>query len=577
MAAALAVAFTASPAPAGLGFGEGNGVPPGYTPKDFSVFQRDGVFHALYIMSNPVLRGGNSTQQHLNEQRFGHAVSTDLMKWTFVDSLFGVEPTQFDRDHVWAPTLLWADGRYWMFYTGVSDTLVGETWKPRMHIGLAWTFDFSWWGRSAAPVFECGAPDSPWADCDEGGLRDPFVVRADTSATGTGWFMYFVTQPTTAPPGYYDPLAFLVGTASGHEGDMTFWSDFGPNWSTYRQYQNPPSERTNKVESPHVFRHNGTWYLFFTGDNGLVYLTGANPVGDIPVHQGEWTYQGGLDDVWSTEFASEAFRATWEDGTVEDYFGTVRSIGGNRNEVLFRIFNPASSVPLLADPLLLNELRPVRAAITEGETLEVAFTAELGSAPGTIFQVLTRPAPLEVWEVDDANGVRTMTRLTPSTVGLPSVPQVTTHYGVGDYGDTLKFTPNWILDDDATPNRLELMLRCRGAESGVIAIGRAGTGAVTGVDDAALAPLSLRAIADAGGAGATFRLELPLAARARLEIFDVRGRHLRTLLDRDLGAGPAMAHWDGRDDRGARVASGVTFARLTAGGRSASARVLTLR
>jgi flagellar hook assembly protein FlgD len=47
----------------------------------------------------------------------------------------------------------------------------------------------------------------------------------------------------------------------------------------------------------------------------------------------------------------------------------------------------------------------------------------------------------------------------------------------------------------------------------------------------------------------------------QLEIFDVSGRHVRTLVDRVLGAGEHRANWDGRDDAGSRVGSGVYFAR----------------
>lgn len=574
-AMAATAILPASPARAVLSFGEGNGVPVGYSPKDFSIFQRNGVFHAFYIMSNPALRD-NNLSQHLNERRFGHAISTDLSSWTFVDSLFGVDPIGFDRHHIWAPTLLWADGRYWMFYTGVEDSLVNGAWLPkRMQIGLAWTYDFSSWGRSAAPVFRCGAPDSPWADCDEGGLRDPFVVRADTSATGTGWFMYFVTQPSTAPPGYFDPLAFLVGAASGHEGDMTVWRDFGPNWSTYRTYQNPPAERTNKVESPHLYEVGDVWYLFFTGDLGIAYLTGTTPVGDIPLPESEWTYHGRLDDGWPNEFASEAFKAIWEDGTAEDYLATVRSTANYRYEVILRIFNPSPGGPLLADPLVPTEIRPLEGAVTEGETLRVYFGADLGTIGGTIFQVLTRPVPFEIWEVDDSLGVRTSSRLDPESIGIPSVPRVTTHYGTGDYGDTLKLRPRWILDDDDTPNRLEILFRCRGVESGIVAVGRPGYG-VTGVDEPARGKLSLRADAAPGGRGATLRLELPERARARLDLYDVRGRHVRSVLDRVVEPGTTVIAWDGRDDRGDLVPSGVTFALLRAGGESARARVLTI-
>jgi hypothetical protein len=56
------------------------------------------------------------------------------------------------------------------------------------------------------------------------------------------------------------------------------------------------------------------------------------------------------------------------------------------------------------------------------------------------------------------------------------------------------------------------------------------------------------------------------AGAARLDIFDARGRLVRSLLDADLQAGDHVAVWDGRDDHGRSAPSGTYLARLTAGG-----------
>ncbi len=61
------------------------------------------------------------------------------------------------------------------------------------------------------------------------------------------------------------------------------------------------------------------------------------------------------------------------------------------------------------------------------------------------------------------------------------------------------------------------------------------------------------------------RYALATAGPARLEIFDVRGRRVRALVDERVRAGRHFAVWDGRDERGALVPSGVYFARLVAG------------
>jgi outer membrane protein assembly factor BamB len=66
----------------------------------------------------------------------------------------------------------------------------------------------------------------------------------------------------------------------------------------------------------------------------------------------------------------------------------------------------------------------------------------------------------------------------------------------------------------------------------------------------------------------TLSWELSRDGRARLHIFDVAGRLVRTLVDRELPAGRHSVAWDGRDQRADRVAGGVYFARLEAEGRA---------
>jgi hypothetical protein len=58
------------------------------------------------------------------------------------------------------------------------------------------------------------------------------------------------------------------------------------------------------------------------------------------------------------------------------------------------------------------------------------------------------------------------------------------------------------------------------------------------------------------------RFELTRESRATLRVYDVRGRAVRTLVSGFLGAGEHRATWDGRDDAGVRVASGVYLLRL---------------
>lgn len=75
----------------------------------------------------------------------------------------------------------------------------------------------------------------------------------------------------------------------------------------------------------------------------------------------------------------------------------------------------------------------------------------------------------------------------------------------------------------------------------------------------------------------TIRFRLPEAGVARLRIFDVAGRLVRTLVDAELPEGGNEAAWDGRDDAGRDAGSGSYVARLDFDGRVETTRLALLR
>ena len=91
--------------------------------------------------------------------------------------------------------------------------------------------------------------------------------------------------------------SMVVGAARS-SGDLAQWTDAGPLWITHRSVS-----WNDLVESPHLFEHDGLWYLFFTTNSGqpLSFATGPNPLGPVP----SWTYQGrlatmlGINTLWT--------------------------------------------------------------------------------------------------------------------------------------------------------------------------------------------------------------------------------------------------------------------------------------
>jgi flagellar hook assembly protein FlgD/DNA/RNA endonuclease YhcR with UshA esterase domain len=62
----------------------------------------------------------------------------------------------------------------------------------------------------------------------------------------------------------------------------------------------------------------------------------------------------------------------------------------------------------------------------------------------------------------------------------------------------------------------------------------------------------------------TIRFGLPAAASVRLTVYDALGREISTLVNEEMGAGYLTVTWNGTNNDGARVASGVYFYRLQA-------------
>lgn len=74
-----------------------------------------------------------------------------------------------------------------------------------------------------------------------------------------------------------------------------------------------------------------------------------------------------------------------------------------------------------------------------------------------------------------------------------------------------------------------------------------------------------------------FRIDMPARVRISLILYDVMGRKVRSLVDREMAAGSTEVMWDGRDRNGIMVETGMYFARMVAGGTAHVVRVPLVR
>lgn len=99
----------------------------------------------------------------------------------------------------------------------------------------------------------------------------------------------------------------------------------------------------------------------------------------------------------------------------------------------------------------------------------------------------------------------------------------------------------------------------------------------TGVDASRPAPLQLSCAPTVASGAVRVLVEGADASSAQLEVMDVQGRRVRSLLTGPPHSGPLRIEWDLTDDLGARVRPGLFFVRLTTAGRSLSRRVIVIR
>lgn len=75
----------------------------------------------------------------------------------------------------------------------------------------------------------------------------------------------------------------------------------------------------------------------------------------------------------------------------------------------------------------------------------------------------------------------------------------------------------------------------------------------------------------------TIPYELGAAGHVRITVYDVGGARVRTLVDRAQEAGAHEIEWDGRDDGGGQVSSGVYFYRLTTAGNTSTRQMVLVK
>ena len=178
-------------------------------------------------------------------------------------------------------------------------------------------------------------------------------------------------------------------------------------------------------------------------------------------------------------------------------------------------------------------------------------SAELHSEITTEVQFLNDPGFTEL-EIYELNADSLWNYNSPTT---PGAVQIVQH-------PNMLFTP--VLEYTFPPHSLTLLVALRDLSA-------------AGGERRTSSAAALRSWPNPAGARSQIRFELARSGSIRLGIYNLAGRHVRTLRQGALPAGSHSLEWDGRDDRGRRLAAGTYICRMEDKRRVFTRKILLLK
>jgi hypothetical protein len=98
-----------------------------------------------------------------------------------------------------------------------------------------------------------------------------------------------------------------------------------------------------------------------------------------------------------------------------------------------------------------------------------------------------------------------------------------------------------------------------------------------GAETRALYALAINAYPNPFNPATTIRYDVPAPGRVAVRVYDAKGARMATLLDREREPGSYVVRWDGRDDGGHRLSSGVYFATVEHASQSETRKIVLLK
>jgi PKD repeat protein len=151
-----------------------------------------------------------------------------------------------------------------------------------------------------------------------------------------------------------------------------------------------------------------------------------------------------------------------------------------------------------------------------------------------------------------------------------------------DFGDSTTSTLRHPSHNYAIPGLygVKLSVSGPGGEDTIIKPGLVLVAWPTGVKESGGTPVAFRLMPNYPNPfndRTTLIYQIPDPAEIALSVYDIGGQHIATIAEGHRDAGEYAVTWDGRDDRGYPVASGVYIVQLNGGPSSQSQKVLYLK
>jgi hypothetical protein len=213
--------------------------------------------------------------------------------------------------------------------------------------------------------------------------------------------------------------------------------------------------------------------------------------------------------------------------------------------------------------------------------------------------IVTAILPGSTWLVARAHGPSVQGTVTDATSGAPllariAIPEIQNNWGNGELEDmwTEAATGYYCRMRPAAQEAITLQVSADGYEPRQVVVTTGGPDAT--IANIELTPITVSVAADAGaGPSAATRLEpgfpnpfnpstrLPFVLAREEEVtiavHDLTGRRVRTLVRGRMAPGNHETSWDGTDEAGNRLASGIYLCRMETGAESHSIRLALLK